>query len=184
VGTIQPRKNLARLIEAFEMLKQVQHDTLTKDLKLVICGMMKEGRGGWMQEEILKKIQSSKSKIQKDIILTGYVDDNDLPYLMAGAKAFVLPSLYEGFGIPAIEAMACGVPVVVSNVSSLPEIVGDAGILVDPYDINSITRGVSQACYNEALRISLIKRGLQRVNKFNWEKSAALILEVLKTIAN
>ncbi|MBI5452665.1 glycosyltransferase, partial [Candidatus Gottesmanbacteria bacterium] len=152
-------------------------DTLTKDLKLVICGMIKEGRGGWMQENF--KFQISNFKLENDVIVTSYVPEDDLPYLMDGAKTLVLPSLYEGFGIPAIEAMACGVPVVVSNVSSLPEIVGDAGILVDPYDVESIMNGLKEACYNNSRREELIDRGLDQVKKFSWESSAAKILKVL-----
>ncbi len=152
--------------------------------------MIKEGRGGWMQEKILQKIQNPKSlsaqtgKIQKDVILTGYVNDSDLPYLMSGAKVFVLPSLYEGFGIPVIEAMACGTPVITSNISSLPEIAGNAAIFVDPYDIDSISKGIYQACYNQNKRRDLIKKGLEHVKKFSWEKSAAKILEILKSLNN
>ncbi|MBI4990707.1 glycosyltransferase family 4 protein [Candidatus Gottesmanbacteria bacterium] len=179
VGTIQPRKNLIRLLEAFAMLKyQVRKaKPIQERIKLVICGMIKEGRGGWMQENF--KFQISNFKLENDVIVTSYVPEDDLPYLMAGAKTLILPSLYEGFGIPAIEAMACGVPVVVSNVSSLPEIVGDAGILVDPYDVESIMNGLKEACYNNSRREELIDRGLDQVKKFSWESSAAKILKVL-----
>ncbi len=170
VGTIQPRKNLKRLLEAFKRLK-------TQNLKLVLAGMIKEGRGGWMSDEIIHQAQS-------DIIITGYIPENDLPYLMMGARAFVLPSLYEGFGIPVIEAMACGIPVVVSNVSSLPEIVGKAGVLIDPYDVSDIEARLFKVCTDNKERENLVRLGLERVKLFGWERCAQIILNTLKTIAN
>lgn len=123
--------------------------------------------------------RAEKFKVQNNIIMTGFVNDEDLPYLMAGAKALVLPSLYEGFGIPAVEAMACGVPVVVSNISSLPEVIGNAGILVDPQDVNSIAKGIEGACFDDEKRERLIKMGLERVKMFSWEESAKIILKEL-----
>ncbi|MBM3283740.1 glycosyltransferase family 4 protein [Candidatus Gottesmanbacteria bacterium] len=181
VGTIQPRKNLARLIEAFGRLK-----TSTPDLKLLICGMMKEGRGGWMQEEILRKIRNSKCEIQNNTIITGYVYDSDLPYLLADAKAFVLPSLYEGFGIPALEAMAAGVPVVVSKTSSLPEVCKDAAIYIeDPYSVDSIVFAVNRVlALNRKERENLIKLGLSQAKKFSWDKTGEKILQIFLEFGN
>jgi len=181
VGTIQPRKNLVRLLEAFTIfINQVRKAKPNQvRIKLVICGMIDEGRGGWMQENL--KSQISNLKLENEVVVTGYVEDEDLPYLISGTKALVLPSLYEGFGIPVIEAMACGVPTVVSNVSSLPEIVGEAAILVDPYDVEDIARGISEACYNNSKREALIKRGLQRIKKYNWAESAKMVLNLLKS---
>lgn len=167
VGTIQPRKNISRLIDAFRLLNNEY-----PELKLVICGMVNEGRGGWMNAEILNLTKNN-------ITITGYVENEDLPYLMAEARVFVLPSLYEGFGIPAVEAMACGTPTVVSNISSLSEIVGNAAFLIDPYDIDSIVRGIKEACYNKLKQEEMIQKGLLQARKYNWENSAKLILNTL-----
>jgi len=160
LGTLQPRKNIERLIEAFKLLKT--------DCKLVITGMKNEGRGGWMNENI---------KAAKNIILTGYLPDDDIPGLMAGAKAYVLPSLYEGFGIPALEAMACGTPVLVSRVSSLPEICGEAATYIeDPYSVESIKAGLEEVLVSGPKKVKL---GLSQVMRYNWDETANKTLEVL-----
>ncbi len=162
VGTLQPRKNIARLIEAFKIaMKQFNNETM----KLIVVG-----KKGWLYEEIFQKVK--ELRIEKRIIFTDYVKEEELPDLYRGAKCLVLPSLHEGFGIPVIEAMACGCPVVVSNVSSLPEIVESAGVFVDPYRIESIAEGINQVCYDEANRNKLIKKGLLQVKKFSWQKCA------------
>lgn len=178
VGTIQPRKNLVRLLETFTILDR-KAKPIQDRLKLVICGMIKEGRGGWMQEELLDRINNLELRIKNNIVITGFVVEEDLAYLMAGAKAIVLPSLYEGFGIPVIEAMACGVPAVISNVSSLPEIAGNSAILVDPYNTDSLAQGLKEACYNKTKRQDMIKKGLIQVKKYNWTDSAKHILDTL-----
>jgi len=160
LGTLQPRKNLERLIEAYRQLK-------TRS-KLVIAGMINEGRGGWMNENI---------RASQNIILTGYLPDEDLPGLYAGARAFVLPSLYEGFGIPAIEAMACGTPVVVSRVSSLPEICGEAAFYIDdPYSIESIQSALTKVDKSKA------KLGLEWIKRYNWDNTVRQTLEVIKSV--
>ena len=165
LGTLQPRKNLERLIEAFRLLR-------TNNYKLVIAGMINEGRGGWMNEKI---------KAEKNIILTGYVPDQEVPILMANAKAFVLPSLYEGFGIPAIEAMACGTPVIVSRVSSLPEVCGNAvSYIKDPYSVSSIQQALQdQVLQTASERAKMVSLGLDWVKRYNWETTAKQTLEVL-----
>ncbi len=160
LGTLQPRKNVERLIQAFKLLKT--------DCKLVIVGMINEGRGGWMNENI---------KNEKNIVLTGYLPDSEIPGLYAGAKAFVLPSLYEGFGIPAIEAMACGTPVVVSRVSCLPEICGDAAFYIDdPYSVESIRSAL------ESVNTGKVKFGLEWVNRYNWEETCLKTNTVLNSL--
>lgn len=158
LGTLQPRKNVERLIEAYKQIKT--------NYKLVIAGMIHEGRGGWMNENI---------RGSDKVILTGYITDEEVPILMANAKAFVLPSLYEGFGIPAIEAMACGTPVIVSRVSSLPEICGQAATYIeDPHDVTSIKTALDQG-----LKGNKTKLGLEWVKRYNWNQTAKNTLEVL-----
>lgn len=155
VGQIQPRKNLARLIEAFEALQ-------LNDLNLVIAGGY-----GWLQKPILKRIESSPAK--EKIKLLGRVADEKLPQLYSQAEVFVLPSLYEGFGMPVLEAMACGTPVVTSNVSSLPEVAGNAAVLVDPNSAENISQGIKKAIADkEKLRVA----GLQHAVDFDWDETA------------
>ena len=174
VGTLQPRKNLERLIDAFSQL--IHYSSLaTHHLQLVIVG-----KKGWMYDQIFKKVK--QLGLEKRIIFTDYVPDDDLPSLICGAKVYVLPSLWEGFGIPVIEAQACGVPVVVSNVSSLPEIVAESGILVNPNDVNSIANGIKRAV-DEKTRMDLVRRGFENVKRFSWEKCAEETLEVLEKVA-
>lgn len=174
VGTLQPRKNLIRLIEAFEGLKD-------KDLQLVIVG-----KKGWLYEEIFEKVKDLG--LEKQVIFTGFVPDEELPYLIKGAIALILVSLYEGFGLPVAEAMSLGVPVVTSNVSSLPEIAGKAGILVDPYKIEEIAQGMEEVIdlyRNKPEEYKkMVEKGLEQAKKFSWEKCAQETLKVLKEAAN
>lgn len=172
VGTLQPRKNIARLVEAFKIATTKFSD---ETMKLIIAG-----KKGWLYEEVFQKVK--ELSIEKRVIFTGYVKEEDLPGLYGSAKCLVLPSLYEGFGIPVLEAMACGCPVVVSNVSSLPEIVGEAGILVDPLRTISIAQGIEQVCYDNLRRNMLISKGLNQVKKFSWERCARITLEVLEKL--
>lgn len=171
VGTIQPRKNIERLVEAVHKLRKQNHI----EEKLAVFG----GRG-WLWEPIVKKI--------KMIGLDGsakyfdYVDEKDLQFIYAGAKVFTLPALYEGFGIPPLEAMASGVPVVVSNVSSLPEVVGEAGVLVDPNSADSIADGILKVLVHEDLRRDMISDGLEQAKKFTWENTAKKTLEVIESL--
>jgi len=169
VGTIQPRKNYPRLIEAFSRLIL---DSQYKDLALVIVG-----KRGWMWEETVGA--PKKFGVEDKVKFLDYVPDEDLPALYKGAKCFVLVSLYEGFGIPALEAMSFGCPVVVSNISSLPEVVGEAGILVDPYSVGDIAQGIKKAIKSGD---RLIERGYKQASKFSWEKTARKTLEVLEEV--
>lgn len=177
LGTLKPSKNVEGLISAFYALKSQIPRTKNQnnDIKLVIAG-----KKGWMYDEIYKKVR--ELALEDRVIFTDFVPEEDKPALIKGAKAFVLPSFWEGFGLDVLNAMAAGVPVVASNVGSLPEVVGDAGVLVDPNNTNSIAEGIKevinapQAKYN-----SLKEAGLRQVKKFSWEAAAR---ETLKVITN
>ena len=140
------------------------------------------GKKGWMYDAIFQKVKNLK--LEGKVIFTNYVADDDLPALISGAKVYVLPSLWEGFGIPVIEAQACGVPVVVSNVSSLPEIVGDSGILIDPENTESIARGIQSILNEERPRQALIQKGFANIKRFSWQKCARETLNVLEKVAS
>lgn len=171
VGTIQPRKNLARLIEAFSALG-VQYPALD----LVIAG-----KEGWLADEI--HAAPKKFGVEDKVKFLGYVPTDDVVLLMNGALAFVFPSLYEGFGLVVLEAMACGCPVVVSNISSLPEVVGEAGILVDPYSVEDIARGIEEVLGLDGTQHQqLIRKGLEQARKFTWERAATETVTVLESI--
>lgn len=179
VGTLQPRKNLERLIEAFSLL--ITRYQLP-DTSLAIVG-----KKGWLYDSIFQKVKDLQ--IEKKVIFTDFVPDVDLPALIAGAKVYANPSLWEGFGIPVIEAQACGVPVVVSNISSLPEIVRDSAILVDPESVESIAKGIEKVISGEKTRSDLIsrsdlvKKGFENIKRFSWESCAAETLKVLESAA-
>jgi glycosyltransferase involved in cell wall biosynthesis len=165
VGVLQPRKNLPRLVRAFA---RVARDT-PHTLALV-------GKPGWAHEELNRA--AAASGLGSRIHFTGYVPDADLPFLYNATDLFVYPSLYEGFGIPPLEAMACGTPVVTSNVTSLPEVVGDAALTVDPTDESALADAIRRALADEPLRSRLRAAGLARAAAFSWERTAALTLEV------
>ncbi|MBI3103823.1 glycosyltransferase family 4 protein [Candidatus Daviesbacteria bacterium] len=173
IGTVQPRKNIVRLVETVSRVE---------DLKLVIVGKMEgEGRGGWMYTESLNA--PKKFEIEGRVKFLGFVPTEDLPFLLSGAKAFILPSLWEGFGIPVLEAMACGVPVLVSNVSSLPEVVGEVGLTFDPYSIDQIEQAIRIVLTDRKLRQKLSKAGLIQAQKFSWDKMAKTVLKVFENFA-
>jgi glycosyltransferase involved in cell wall biosynthesis len=172
VGTLEPRKNISRLLEAFRHFKS-QSDI---PHKLVLAGDR-----GWLHADILEQIQSLA--LEQEVLFTGYVDDDDLPLLYSAAEMLVYPSLYEGFGLPPLEAMACGCPVVTSDVSSLPEVVGDAAIRVDPYDVAAIARAMADLLNRPDLRAGLVEQGLQRARLFSWERAATETLQVYSCIA-
>lgn len=167
VGTIEPRKNQARLIEAFQLLCHQE----AKEHSLVIVG-----RPGWSYDGVFARVR--ELGLSDRLVFTGHVPDGDLPPLVKAADLFVFPSLYEGFGFPPLEAMASGTPVVTSDVSSLPEVVGKAAILVDPHDVISIAAGMKLLLEDETLREQLINEGLQRAKLFSWQETAAETLRV------
>jgi glycosyltransferase involved in cell wall biosynthesis len=169
VGTIEPRKNLTALLEAFHYL------LATHDLRLVIVG-----KKGWLYEGFFRRLR--ELGLEGQVIFTGYVPDEDLPAIYSAADLFVFPSLYEGFGLPVLEAMACGVPVICSNTSSLPEVAGDAAFLVDPADVRALAGAMEQALTDEHLRSELMAKGLERARWFTWEKAAAKTLEVYRGV--
>jgi len=169
VGTLQPRKNLLKLIEAYQLIVSE-----FPKVKLVIVG-----KKGWLYQEIFEKVK--KLGLTKKVIFTGFVPDEDLPTFYQKAQCFVLVSLYEGFGLPILEAMHFGCPVVASKASSLPEVVGQAGILVDPESAEGIAEGIRQAVKN---REELIEKGYRQAKRFSWEKCAKETLKVLEGVKN
>jgi len=186
VGTIQPRKNLERIITAFAKLIHLGGVSLdfardkqahlrgAGDLQFVIAGQK-----GWMSDEIYGL--PKKLGIENRVKFLGYVPDEKLPELYSGAIALVFPSLFEGFGLPILEAQACGCPVITSNVSSMPEVAGLGAILVDPYDIDDIVNGMKRV-QGTGYRVQLIKTGFENTKRFSWEKCAKETLEVLEQI--
>jgi glycosyltransferase involved in cell wall biosynthesis len=135
------------------------------------------GKRGWLTEEIERR--AAELGLADRVIFTGYLPDDDVPALLSGALGFVFPSLYEGFGMPLLEAMACGAPVLASDSSSLPEVAGDAALLVDPTNVAAIAAGLARLANDVALRADLRARGLARAAQFTWEQCAARTLEVL-----
>lgn len=170
VGTIEPRKNLENLIKAYSPFKN------RNTIKLVIVG-----KKGWKYDPFFQTIK--KLDLEKDVLLTGFVDDNDLPYFYNLAKVFVYPSFYEGFGLPVLEAMACGCPIITSNTSSFPEIVGNAGIMINPYSLeNELIPALQKIFYNLNYRNNLIKKGFLQAKKFNWKNCAEKTLNVYQSL--
>jgi glycosyltransferase involved in cell wall biosynthesis len=170
VGTLQPRKNLARLIEAFADCR----------LPIADCRLVIAGKKGWLYEEIFQQVE--ELGLEGSVVFTDYVPEGDLPALLSGARLFVFPSLYEGFGLPVLEAMACGTPVVCSSASSLPEVVGDAAVLVDPMDVKGLAMAIERVLGDEELRAKLIEHGFEQAKKFSWERCARETLDVLESV--
>jgi glycosyltransferase involved in cell wall biosynthesis len=176
VSNPQPRKNLPFLIRAFSRLLREQPEV---DANLVLVGSKKLG---WMNQE-LELAVAECPELQGRITFTGYVDEADLAAIYSGASAFVFPSLHEGFGLPPLEAMACGVPIISSNASSLPEVVGDAGVLIDPKDGNALGQALWQIHRDRTFRETLAARSLARAAMFSWDKCAGQLTSVYRTAA-
>jgi len=166
VGTIEPRKNLGVLLEA---LRQ------DPALSLVLAG-----RRGWLSEPFFKQLETSGC--QSRVHLLGYTPEDDLPALYSAARLFVFPSLYEGFGLPVLEAMACGAPVICSNTSSLPEVAGEAALLVNPTDAHSVQSAITRAWRDETLRADLRRRGERQAARFTWQSTARQTLAVYRSV--
>jgi glycosyltransferase involved in cell wall biosynthesis len=170
IGTIEPRKNVAALVRAYATLRQ---------RGVVSHALVLAGGKGWRYESIFAAIE--QSGVAEDIILPGYVPHDDLPFWYSAADAFVYPSLYEGFGLPVLEAMACGAPVVTSNVSSLPEVTGDAGLCVDPADDGALTDAMARVLTSDTLRAHLREKGIQRAGLFTRERMARATQDVYRS---
>ena len=170
VGTIEPRKNLTSLLEAYRALKNEG-----SDCKLVIVG-----KKGWLYEGFFMRLR--ELGLEQEVVFPGFVPDDDLPALYSAADLFAFPSLYEGFGLPVLEAMACGVPVVTSNTSSLPEVAGEAALLVDPKSVEALVAAMRRVLDDTALQAEMRARGLKRANRFTWEETARRTAEVYREV--
>lgn len=174
VGSIQPRKNLARLITAYKNLRAARSQAKLPPLVIV-------GKRAWLYHETLRAV--AEHGLHDLVLFTGYVPQTDLPALYSGALLFVYPSYFEGFGLPPLEAMQCGAPVITGNRTSLPEVVGDAGLLVDPLDLEAIAHAIARLVDNEELRRELRVKGLKRARAFNWHETARRTLAVYERAA-
>ncbi len=168
IGTLQPRKNLVRLVEAFARVQK-------PDLRLVLAGQK-----GWLYADLFARVEALG--LSGRVIFTGYVADDDKAALLSGATALVYPSLYEGFGLPVLEAMACGTPVLTSDVSSLPEVAGDAALLASPLDTEAIAAGMARLVADAGLRHALVERGFLQIRRFSWAQAARQVLEAIESI--
>lgn len=167
LSTLKPSKNVEGLLEAFAKVSGI---------KLVIAG-----KKGWLYDSIFAKTE--KLGLKDGVIFTDFIDENDKPALMAGAKVFCLPSFWEGFGLDVLNAMACGVPVVVSDKGSLPEVAGDAGVYIDPKSSESIAAGIKKVLSLSDLEYNkLVGKGIEQVGRFSWEKTARQTLTILEGI--
>lgn len=172
LGTLEPRKNIAAVIRAFNIIKE---DANFADLKLVLAG-----RPGWMYQDVLK--EATKSRFAKDIVFWGKIRAEDRVLLYNSARAFVYPSFFEGFGFPPLEAQACGCPAIVANRTSLPEVVGDSALLIDPWRIDYLADAIKSALCDSALRDKLINAGFENAKKFSWQTTARKTLKILSNV--
>jgi len=168
VGTIEPRKNLVALLEAWSKIRISNFEFRNS---LVIAG-----KKGWLYEGFFSKLR--ELGLEDEVVLPGYIADEDLPAVYSAASVFVFPSLYEGFGLPPLEAMACGTSVICSNASSLPEVCGEAALLVEPTDVAALAQAIERVLSDEPLRATLRARGLAQAAKFSWERTARETLAV------
>jgi len=172
LGTLEPRKNVLTLLQAYAQLCAQQ---AALDVKLVIAG-----GHGWGYKDV--KATCEALRLTDRVVFTGFVDEDDLPDLYRGATLFVYPSLYEGFGLPIVEAMACGVPVITSNVASIPEVAGQAAILVEPKQPEALAAAMASVLGDTQLQDTLRQRGLERASQFSWERVARQLLAVYRSL--
>lgn len=175
VGSIQPRKNLPRLVSAYDLLRGKYAENELPKLVLV-------GKRAWLYDETLRVLE--QTGLARSVILTGYVPESDLPALYSGALCFVYPSYFEGFGLPPLEAMKCGAPVIVGNQTSLPEVVGDAALTLDPFDVNAIAAAIEKLINDSDLRRELSVKGRSRAEEFDWRETAQRTLQIYKQVGN
>ena len=173
VGSIQPRKNLSRLVRAYSGLRRERGRSNLPQLVLV-------GKKAWLYGETLKAVE--EEGVGDSVVLTGYVSEGDLPALYSGALCFAYPSYYEGFGLPPLEAMSCGTAVLTGDRTSLPEVVGDAGLLADPFDTGALRSALARLIEDAPLRADLGARGLQRASAFDWRDTARMTLQVYRRV--
>lgn len=173
VGSIQPRKNLPRLINAYASLRGKYVEAELPKLVLV-------GKHAWLYDETTRAL--AETGLKESVILTGYVPESDLPALYSGALCFIYPSYFEGFGLPPLEAMKCGAPVIVGNKTSLPEVVGDAALTVDPYDVPSIAGAIERLVNDSDLRRELSVKGRNRAETFDWRETARRTLQIYEQV--
>jgi glycosyltransferase involved in cell wall biosynthesis len=165
LGTLHPRKNLARIIDAFA--------NLDSSARLVLAG-----KQGWLYADLYRQVR--RLGLEGRVVFPGYIADGDKAALLSGAVAFVFPSLYEGFGLPVLEAQACGCAVITSTTSSLPEVAGDAALTVDPQDTQAISAAMRRILCDTSLRETLIARGTANVRRFSWDASARDVLSAIE----
>lgn len=177
LGTLQPRKNYSRLISAFARVADVSRRF---DSRPVSHNLVVVGKQGWLFDSI--KADAARLGVRTRVIFPGYADNQDLPALYRTAELFVFPSLYEGFGLPPLEAMACGTPVITSNVSSLPEVVGDAGLTVDPTDIYALANAMGRVLQDTRLSQRMIEQGLARAAGFTWFRAARQLRQLYRQL--
>jgi len=182
VGTLQPRKNHLRLVQAFARLTDDawRRTNQLAPLSTHHPALVIAGGKGWLYDEVHAAV--ARSGLEDRVRFTGFIDDVELPHIYRAARAFAFPSLYEGFGLPLLEAMASGVPVMSSNVSSLPEVTGDAGLQVDPLDVDALARALDTALYDETWRSEAIQRGQERATQYTWTRAAAQLLDVYERV--
>lgn len=171
IGGFSPRKNVRSLIMAFAKICK----EINQECQLVIVGSLKDDGNAL-------KALTERLRIDSKVVFTGFVEEDMLPYLYNGAEVFVYPSFYEGFGLPPLESMSCGTPVITSNVSSIPEVVQDAGILIDPYDTSNLINALGNLINNDNLKKELSSKGLLKAAEFSWDRTAVQTLEAYKTV--
>lgn len=178
VGRTNPHKNIPRLVEAFAVLRgEIREHPLYRDLRLIIIGD-EISRNPALRHAVIQ------SRVESAVRFLGFVPIDTLRAFYQAASAFVFPSLYEGFGLPPLEAMACGTPVVCSSVSSLPEVIGDAALTVNPENVFDIARGMREVLLDDKLRAGLIARGFEQLRQFSWERSAAQVLQAYAEVGS
>ncbi len=173
LGTLEPRKNISKLIDAYYIL-------IKNNMNIPM--LVIAGKKGWLYDEIIEKVK--QYQLEDKVKFTGYVSKEEAPILLKGAMLFVFPSIYEGFGLPPLEAMACGTPVIISDAASLPEVVSDAGIKVNPYNIEDLAKAMKLLIDDSELRAFYSKKGLQQAAKFSWQNSKNILKAIYQEINN